>query len=235
MSKFTLWGFEGSTYVRTIRLVFAEKGVSDYQYEQVNVLAGETRSPAHLARHPFGKVPVLDHNGLLLLETSAITRYLNDVLPGASLVPSTPADRGRMDTVIGLTDSYGYQALIGGVAAYHLFADYVGGRDENARRDGIVAGRLLIETVMRIKGTSNFIAGDLSLADLYLAPIVAYVQMTADRDAVLGVEGFAEWWQRIEALPSFTATRVALPELLEKTSAIVKARNSATAPGPRFG
>jgi glutathione S-transferase len=49
-----------------------------------------------------------------ILETSAIVRYLNDVLPGKSLVPATPKDRARMDMVVGLLDSYGYGALIGG-------------------------------------------------------------------------------------------------------------------------
>src|ERR1700733_9707841 len=82
----------------------------------------------HLQRHPFGKVPVLDHDGMRLLETSAIVRYLNDVLPGTSLVPATATDRARMDMVIGVVDSYGYPSLIGGVAAYHLFPDFVGGK-----------------------------------------------------------------------------------------------------------
>jgi glutathione S-transferase len=78
----------------------------------VNVLAGEPRQPEHLAHHPFGKVPVLDHDGLRILETTAIVRCLNDVLPGNSLVPATPKDRARVDMVIGLVDSYGYGAPV---------------------------------------------------------------------------------------------------------------------------
>jgi glutathione S-transferase len=114
MSKMTLWGFDGSTYVRTVKMLLAEKGYTDFEQVQVNVLAGEPRSAEHLARHPFGKVPVLDHDGMRILETSAIARYLNDVVPGKSLVPSTPKDRARMDMVIGLIDSYGYGAMVGG-------------------------------------------------------------------------------------------------------------------------
>ena len=54
----TLYGFDGSTYVRTVRMLLAEKGA---QYDQVpvHVLKGEPRQPEHLARHPFGKVPVV--------------------------------------------------------------------------------------------------------------------------------------------------------------------------------
>ena len=75
------------------------------------MLKGDPKTPEHRERHPFGKVPVLDHDGTRILETTAIARYLNDVLPGKSLIPSTPKDRARMDMVIGLIDSYGYGAL----------------------------------------------------------------------------------------------------------------------------
>jgi len=173
----------------------------------LNVLEGDPKKPEHLERHPFGKVPVLDHDGMRILETSAIARYLNDVLPGKSLIPETPKDRARMDMVIGIIDSYGYGALTGGVAAYHLFPDFVGGKNEAMRQGGIETGRKVIEFAMKTRGSSPFIAGELSLADLYLAPILFYVSLTPDKDAVFDVEGLADWWTKIQALPSFTATQ----------------------------
>jgi glutathione S-transferase len=141
-----------------------------------------------------------------ILETIAIARYLNDVLPGKSLVPATPRDRARMDMIIGIIDSYGYGALIGGVAAFHLFPDFVGGKNEAMREAGLANGRKTIELAMKTKGASPFIAGELSLADLYLAPIAFYVALTPDKDAVFDVEGFADWWARIQALPSYKST-----------------------------
>jgi glutathione S-transferase len=207
MSDITLWGFDGSTYVRTVKMLLAEKGITQIKQIPLNVLKGEPRAAEHLQRHPFGKVPVLDHDGMRILETTAITRYLNDVLPGRSLVPATPKDRARMDMIIGIIDSYGYAALIGGVAAFHLFPDFVGGQNEAMRKDGIENGRKAIELAMRAKGSSPIIAGELSLADLYLTPIVFYVSLTPDRDAVFDVDGFADWWTKIQALESFKATQ----------------------------
>lgn len=206
MADIVLWGFDGSTYVRTIKMVLAEKGVTQFEQIPLNVLAGDPKSDEHLERHPFGKVPVVDVDGLRLIETSAIGRYLNDVLPGKSLIPSTPQDRARMDMVIGIIDSYGYGALLGGVAAYHLFPDFVGGKDDAALQRGIELGRKVISFAMKTKAGSPFIAGDLSLADLYLAPIAFYISLTPDHDAVFNVEGFADWWTRIQALPSFKST-----------------------------
>lgn len=206
MSKMTLYGFDGSTYVRTVKMVLAEKQHTDFEQVPVNVLAGEPKSEEHLARHPFGKVPVLDHDGMRILETSAIARYLNDVLPGKSLVPSTPKDCARMDMTMGLIDSYGYGALVGGVAAYHLFPDFVGGKNDAMHDAGLENGKKLLALVMQTRGTSKFIAGDLSLADLYLAPIAFYLSLTPDMPELLKVEGVADWWDAVQALKSFQAT-----------------------------
>lgn len=206
MAAMTLWGFDGSTYVRTVKMLLAEKGFSDFEQVQVNVLAGEPKQPEHLRRHPFGKVPVLDHDGLRILETAAICRYLNDVLDGPSLVPATPADRARMDMVVGIVDSYGYGSLVGGVAAYHLFPDFVGGKNEAMHAGGLEEGRKVLELAMATKGSSRFIAGELSIADLFLAPILFYVSLTPDKDALFSVPGLQDWWQAVTARPSYTAT-----------------------------
>jgi glutathione S-transferase len=50
--------------------------------------AGEGQKPEHLARHPWGKVPVLEHDGFSLFETVAVTRYVDEGFPGRSLQPA---------------------------------------------------------------------------------------------------------------------------------------------------
>jgi glutathione S-transferase len=204
MSGLVLYGFDASTYVRTVRMLLAEKG-AHYELVPVHVLKGEPRQPEHLARHPFGKVPVLDHDGRRIIETSAIAPYLDEVLPGPSFVPATPWDRARMRMTMGVIDSYGYGALIG-VAAYHLFPDFIGGANEDARRQAIATGRRVLTELMKLRGADDFIAGQLSLADFYLAPICFYVAMTPDAEEVFGVDGFADWWARAQAVSSYRAT-----------------------------
>lgn len=207
MSEIILWGFDPSTYVRTVKMLLAEKDVTQFKQVPVNVLKGEPGKPEHLERHPFGKVPVLDHDGIRIIETTAITRYLNDVLPGKSLIPADLKGRARMDMIVALIDSYGYGALIGGVAAYHLFPDLFGGKNEASRKNGIEKGRKFIEFAMKMKGDSPFIVGELSLADLFLAPIIYYVSLTPDKGAVFDISGFAGWWTRMQELQSFKDTQ----------------------------
>jgi glutathione S-transferase len=37
MSKMTLWGFDGSTYVRTVKMLLAEKKFTDFEQVPLNV------------------------------------------------------------------------------------------------------------------------------------------------------------------------------------------------------
>ncbi len=203
--KPTLYGFDGSTYVRTVRMVLADKGV-DYDQVPVNVLAGEPRQPEHLARHPFGKVPVLDVDGMRIRETDAICRYLDETRSGPSLIPGNAKDRARMTEVIGLINSYGYGALVG-VAGYHLFPDFIGGKDDDARAASLDKSETLLKLLMEIRGKSDWLAGEKpSLADYFLAPIMFYVSLTPDADRLLSISGVSDWWQSVNGLANFKAT-----------------------------
>ena len=112
-----------------------------------------------------------------------------------------------MDMIVSIIDSYGYGALAGGVAAYHLYPDFVGGKSETMRKNGLENGGKVIEFAMNTKGSSPFIAGELSIADLYLAPIAFYVSLTPDKQALFDIDGFADWWTNIQALQSYKDTQ----------------------------
>ena len=208
MSKITLWGFNGSTFVRTVRMLLAEKGVTDYEQVPVNVLKGEPKSPEHRKLHPFGKVPVVEVDGFRVIETPAILRYLDAVLPGPKLVPADPKDAARADTAVSIIDSYGYGPIIGGLVAYHLFPGFVGGKNKDAHDKGLADGKMVLGELMRIKGSSTYLAGSaVSIADLYVAPLLAYVAMTPHKDDVMGVSDTRAWWDTVSGRASFKATQ----------------------------
>jgi len=45
------------------------------------------KSPAYLAINPMGKVPAIEHRGVVVTETAAICAYLADAFPEAGLAP----------------------------------------------------------------------------------------------------------------------------------------------------
>lgn len=86
-----------STFVRSVRLYCEEKGLT---YTHGMTLQGqpvEWNSETHRAYHPFGKVPVLIHDGGYVFETNAIFRYLDAAFPERSHLPSDLAARTEID------------------------------------------------------------------------------------------------------------------------------------------
>ena len=92
--------------------------------------------------------------------------------------------------------------------AYHLFPDFVGGKNEKAHHEGLETGKKVLGELMRIKGGSRYIAGEaVSVADLYLAPLLAYVTMTPHKDEFMALPGVQAWWESVSGRDSFTATK----------------------------
>ncbi len=84
-----------------VRLYLAEKraGGARIQIEEVSVdlREGQQRLPAHLARNPFGKLPVLElADGSHLTESLAIIEYLEELHPDPPMIGSQPLERARV-------------------------------------------------------------------------------------------------------------------------------------------
>ena len=60
-----------------------------YDLHVLDLKAGEQRTPAYLAINPMGKVPALEHDGVLITEVGAICLYLADAYPKAGLAPTS--------------------------------------------------------------------------------------------------------------------------------------------------
>ena len=71
-----LYSFSTPTFNVTKPLLTAEELSLDLTLVKLDPRAGEHKTPEHLARHPLGKVPALEHDGRVLFESMAITRYL---------------------------------------------------------------------------------------------------------------------------------------------------------------
>src|ERR1700688_1847986 len=159
MSEFTVHTIPGSPFARAVLATLEEKGAS---WRLAPVLPGTARSPEHLARHPFGRVPVLEHNGFIIYETQAILRYLDRVLPTPSLTPADPKRAARMDQVMNVNDWYLFQ----GVANVIVFHRVVGPRvmglapDETAIDAAMPKARAVFEELARLLGGQSFFAGE---------------------------------------------------------------------------
>ncbi len=68
-----------------------------YEIEYVSIQRGDgTGAPDPKNPNPRGKVPTLEHDGQIVVESGAITLYLTDAFPDAGLAPRV-GDPGRGD------------------------------------------------------------------------------------------------------------------------------------------
>src|SRR5919197_544307 len=111
MPNVTVYGFPISTYVNVVRLVLTHKGVPFNFHD----LEPEMGTPGHLALHPFGRVPILDHDGFRVYETAAIATYVDEAFTGPALQPAGARERARMHQWISALSGYYYPYI-----AFHL-------------------------------------------------------------------------------------------------------------------
>lgn len=71
-----------------------EKGVP-FDITTVDLAANANHSAEYAATSLTRRVPTLVHNGFSLSESSAISEYVNEVFPGATLYPADPRERAR--------------------------------------------------------------------------------------------------------------------------------------------
>ena len=86
MTGITVYGIPGSPFLRSVEIALKEKGL-DYQLQAM--APGEHKGEEHLKRHPFGRVPAFEHDGLALYESQAIIRYIDDRFPNPPLTPAS--------------------------------------------------------------------------------------------------------------------------------------------------
>jgi glutathione S-transferase len=173
-------------------MVCEEKGVS---HELVPL---EFKQPSHKALHPFLRMPVLEANGIVVNESLAISLYLDENFSGPPLQPDDPVRRARMFQWISSCSHYLYHEVVLALikesdALEKRFGDF---RGHFAAMDDALAD-------------SGFLAGDdLSIADLFAAPIIDFVDTSTKGGSFLQeFDRLSAWKSRMWDRPSFAATQ----------------------------
>ena len=163
-----LYDYPESPYCQKTRIVLAEKDLS-FEIVPVDLKAGEQKRPEFLKLNPFGKVPVLIDDEMIVYDSTIINEYLEDEYPHPPLLPSDSSARARVRTF----EDYADNAFIPvtGIILNELRkpegerdADKLANARQQVQRmlaviDGSLAGR-------------QWLAGTFSLADVAFAPRV---------------------------------------------------------------
>jgi glutathione S-transferase len=204
-----LYGLARSVYTRIARLALEEKGVR-YTLEEVEIFGPAGVPAEHLARQPFGRIPAFAHDGFVLYETDAITRYIDEAFPGPRLQPQELRARARMNQVIAIIDAYAYRPMIWGVFAARVVAPEEGiAPNEMLVAESLTRSRTCCHALEEILETSRYFAGDaVTLADLHALPTLLYFSMTQEgRETLAAHPRLRAWLNVTAARPSVQRTQ----------------------------
>lgn len=203
-----LFGADYSVYVRICRLVLEEKQVG-YDLVPVDVFAEGGPPKWYAEKHPFGKIPTLEHDGLALFETGAIARYVDEAFEGPAFQPDGPVSRARMNQILSILDNYAYPSLVWGLYVEQVSKPTRGGlTDETRVAEALPLALTCLKTLEALKQSGPWLLGDrLTLADLYAAPMFAcFIQAPASAALMADCPSIADWWLRIRERDSLRKT-----------------------------
>ncbi|HDZ47737.1 hypothetical protein LCGC14_0107660 [marine sediment metagenome] len=167
----TLYSFPQSRSLR-VAWTLEELGL-EYQCKLVALGKGEGQTAEHLARHPDGKVPVLEDGELTLFESAPICRYLAENHANGTLLPTDAASRAQVDQWLSFIVTELEQPLWN--QAKHKFA-----LPQDKRVPAILPvcawefQRALSALERRYHGQENLVGDSFTLADVFLTHTLSW-------------------------------------------------------------
>lgn len=171
-------GPQFSTFVRSVQLCCEEKGV---EYTLGTTYEGQTVNLTDDSRyqfHPFGKIPVLIHQGQRFFETASICRYLDAAFSGTNIQPESPAERADVDQWSNSLSLYADRIL---VRDYLLEFAFPKGPEKQVRVEVVQAAEpaviKMLELLDNQLGTKHFFRTEFfTIADAILIPMLDYIE-----------------------------------------------------------
>jgi glutathione S-transferase len=193
-----IYGNPMSTCTRKVLTVLAEKG-HEAEFINIDLQKGEQKSAAHLARQPFGVVPVLEtDDGFQMYESRAIIRYLDHALPGVSLTPKDLKAYARMEQFISVEQSY-----FSGNSLKVIMERFRGTNNEENIAKGREGIQKPLDVINAALANQKFLAGDdFSLAEVSWAPYVGYLIAVGEGEFITSHKNVSAWWERVASRPS---------------------------------
>lgn len=206
MAKPKLYGLGISPSAQRVFATLALKGI-DYEMVEVDITKKE-RPAEFTAASPFGKVPVLCHDGRNIFESVVINEYINEVWPDPPMLPEDPGGRAYVREWITVfnrvvTDRDG--------AVVHIERD----RDSKlAVCRSIFPDLAPLDRELSTK-KALFVGDELSLMDVAVAPFTKGLRIMADLIEDRQLESYPNllaYFDRLEAHPVLQQPVYGIPE-----------------------
>ncbi|NGY03365.1 glutathione S-transferase family protein [Solimonas terrae] len=192
-----------STYARRVLITLLEKGLK-HEAVIIDMAARQHRSPEYLALNPYGRVPTLEEDGLVLYESSAILQYLEATHPQPALTPPDAKGRALVDMHLRLCD-----LQMASPTGTIIFPKRFMPKERwdmaaiEAAQKAIIKHLAIVEQQL---GNNDYLVGNTySLADIAYIPFIEFLPLME----ITPGPAVAAWRERLLARPSSVETRPA--------------------------
>jgi glutathione S-transferase len=178
-----------------VRLALRWLGIP-FEYREIDILKGESRTPEFLAKNPFGQIPVLElDDGTCLRESSAILVYLTE---GTALLPADRVLRARVLEWMGYEQTH-VDGVISRARFRRMFPGVVPTREEEFG-PWLAEGKEVLEVLEAHLTTRTFLVDErFTIADITM---YAYVHDAAPGGFDLSpYAAMHRWFARVRAQP----------------------------------
>ena len=193
---------------RRVRVYLAEKGI-EVPSVQVDMRAGEHKTPEFLAKNPSGKIPVLElDDGTCIAESIAICRYFEALHPEPNFYDRSPTEIGIIDMYnrhleFELFSSVG-AAWVNGPIVAQLMPDRT--PNEAAKAAGEAGARAFYRRLDGQLAERGYMAGErYTIADITALCIIDFATQLVDLKPDDGLTNLWRWHAEVSARPSAAA------------------------------
>ncbi|CAO3409078.1 glutathione S-transferase family protein [Azospirillum largimobile] len=166
-----------------------------HELVEVDLMAGAHKSPEFLTLNPFGQVPVLEDDGVVIADSNAILVYLAKKAGRGDWLPEDPVGAAAVQRWLSVAAG----ELAYGPAAARLVTVF--GAKFNAEEVIGRAHTLLARLESRLGGHDWLVGDHPTIADV---AIYSYVARAPEGNVDLsGYPSVGDFLRRIEALPGF--------------------------------
>jgi glutathione S-transferase len=190
-----------STYSRRVLIAFNEKQIP-HELVVVDMPARKHREQPYLSLNPYGRVPTLEEDGLVLYESTAILNYLEATRPTPPLAPADARQRALIDMHMKLCDLQ-FTRHAGTIVFPKRFLP-----KERWNAAAMADAKVQIETHLAIldkqlAGKTCLVGEQLSLADVCYMPFLEFLPLME----IAPPPAVEAWSQRLLSRPSAVQTR----------------------------
>ena len=192
---------------RRVRWLLAEKGLSDLEIVEVDLLKGDHKVADYRARAGLSHVPALElDDGTVLTESLAICRYLEALHPQPNLFGRDPEETAVIEMWTRRCELYLANPLMLATRYGHPALAALGAQDSAAGEQQRAGAEKMLKHLDRQLDGRDFIAADrVTMADIVAVTGMDFARMIRWRppEALANV---GRWYQAMRARPAAAAS-----------------------------